>query len=150
MARFTHPGISGYGTSENGSWIIEGGTLGTSQPTFSGDPLFAGHYTTFDGLCKFSIDVDFDNITDFGDGQYYLKLPFPVHDNIIFSDGCLHDDTDQYAILGHVDAGSDIMKLFSIASNGRHVPFSDSDNQPVRLNALEDNFHISGTYEMDH
>lgn len=149
MSRFTHPGISTYGTSENGSWVIEGGTIDGTPPVFDGAPLFAGHYTVFDGLCKFNINVDMNNITDFGSGQYYIKLPFPIHDNILFSDGCLHDYSggSQYAILGHVNKGSDIVTLLSIASNGRHVPFEH--NTPVTL-AQEDNFHISGIYEIDH
>ena len=148
MARFTHPAISISGDSEDGSWVIEGGTLDV-QPTFSGDPLFAGHYSLIDVICNFTVNVDMDNITSFGTGQYYIKLPFPAHDNILLSDGCFHDESgsDQYAVLGHVDAGSDIMKLFSVASNGRHVPFEY--NVPVTLN-VADNFHIRGTYEIDH
>ena len=146
MARFTDPITSSFGSSEDGTWIIEGGTLGT-QPTFSGSPLFSGHYRTVDDICHFGIDVDMDNITSFGTGQYYMKLPFPSHHNIILSDGCLHDIStgNQYAVLGHISAGSDIMKLFSIASNGKHVPFESG--VPVNL-ATADNFHISGTYEI--
>ena len=66
------------------------------------------------------------------------------------SDGCLHDAStgNQYAILGHVVEGSDIMHLFSIASNGQHTPFSDSDNQPIKLQTV-DSFHIAGTFEID-
>ena len=151
MARFTDPTISYSASSDNGTWIIEGGTSGTQQPTFSGDPLFSGHYFVIGELCHFAIDVDMDNIELFGDGQYYMKLPFATNHNIILSDGCLHDAStgDQYAILGHVAEGSDIMNLFSIASNGKHVPFSDSDNLPIKLNQA-DSFHIAGVFEIDH
>ena len=151
MARFTDP-ISLYsGSSDNGTWTIEGGTLSNPQPVFDGSPLFSGHYTVVGNLCHFAVDVDMDNITSFGTGQFYIKLPFASNHNIILSDGCLHDQStgNQYAILGHVDTGSDIMKLFSISSNGQHTPFSDSDNQPIKLNSL-DNFHIAGTFEIDH
>ena len=126
MARFTHPAIVQEGSTEAGTWTIIGGTLtptgsqnAEDQPQFTGDPLFSGHYRVVGGLCHFGIDVDMDNITDFGTGQYYMLLPFPSHHNIILSDGCLHDVSgpNQYAVLGHIVAGSDQMKLFSIASN---------------------------------
>jgi hypothetical protein len=147
MARFTHPAISGKGSTDSGTWVIEGGTLGT-QPTFDGDPLFTGEWTRINGLCQFGIDVDFDNITSFGTGQYYVKLPFPALNNYLLSDGCAHDIStgNQYSILGHVVAGSDILELFSVASNGRHVPFES--NVPFALN-VADNFHIAGTYQVD-
>lgn len=151
MARFTHSSIIAEGSSESGTWVMEGGTQGPGavQPTFDGAPLFLGHYTLVGHLCQFSIEVDMDNITDFGEGQYYIKLPFPAHHAILVSNGCLHDFStgDQYAILGHVPAGSDVISLQSIGSNGRHISFYDGG--PVKLN-VADNFHISGMYEIDH
>lgn len=151
MARFTHPTIALTGASEASTWLIEGGTTGDGavQPTFNGDPLFLGHYTLIDHLCQFSIEVDMDNITNFGVGQYYMKLPFPAHHAVLFASGCLHDESTgaQYAIMGHVPAGSDTMLLQSVGSNGRHLPFYDGG--PVKLNIL-DNFHITGLYEIDH
>lgn len=145
MARFTHPAIEAYGSSEDGTWVIEGGTLGT-QPTFNGAPLFTGSWTRINGLCHFSIDVDMDNITNFGTGQYYMKLPFPSKRNYLLSDGCLHDHStgDEYAVLGHVNAESDQLTLLSTASNGRQISFTAST--PVHLN-VADNFHIAGVYE---
>lgn len=149
MARFTHPGIVIGGATDEGTWTVEGGTTGPGavQPTFNGDSLFNGHYSIIGNICHFGVDVDMDNITSFGTGQYYIKLPVASHHNIILSDGCLHDIStgDQYAILGHVVAGSDILTLYSIASNGRHVAFED--NVPIKLD-VADNFHISGTYEI--
>ena len=149
MARFTDAIFAYSGSSDEGSWTIEGGTLGIQQPTFTGDPLFSGHYAVVGTLCHFAIDVDMDNIQLFGDGQYYMKLPFASNHNIVLSDGCLHDDStgNQYAILGHVVEGSDVMTLFSIASNGQHTPFSDSDNHPIKLDQA-DSFHIAGTFEI--
>ena len=128
-------------------FTVEGGTLGT-QPTFTGAPLFTGTYTKWGNMCHFAIDVDMDNITSFGTGQYYIKLPFPTERNYHFSDGCLHDIStgDQYSIMGHVVAGSDELRLFSVASNGRQVAFTSS--VPVNL-ATTDNFHLAGTYEIE-
>ena len=149
MARFTHPAIWQSGSSDNGTWTVEGGTLSNPQPTFSGDPLFSGHYTVIGNLCHFAISVDMDNILTFGTGQYYMKLPFVSNHDIILSDGCLHDASsgNQYSILGHILEGSDIMELYSIGSNGQHLAFSDSDNQPIKLSSA-DNFHIAGSFEI--
>ena len=132
--------------SESIDFAVLGGTDGT-QPTFSSDPLFTGSYTRFGNIVHFAIDVDFDNITSFGTGQYYIKLPFPAKRNYLLSDGCLHDDStgNEYAVLGHVHAGSDTLTLLSTATNGRQVPFEH--NVPVTL-AVADNFHIAGTYEI--
>jgi hypothetical protein len=133
-------------TSKSVPFTVAGGTLGT-QPTFTGAPLFTGSYTKIGNLCHFQIDVDMDNITSFGTGQYYMTLPFIAEHNYLVSDGCLHDisASDQYAIMGHVVAGSNQLRLLSIASNGKHVPFEH--NVPVTL-AVADNFHIAGTYEI--
>jgi hypothetical protein len=128
------------------TFTVLGGTDGT-QPTFSSAPLFTGSYTKIGNICHFQVDVDMDNITNFGTGQYYIKLPFPASHNYLLSNGCLHDFStgDEYAVLGHVVAGSDTLTLLSTASNGRQVPFTAS--VPVNL-ATTDNFHIAGTYEI--
>jgi hypothetical protein len=47
--------------------------------------------------------------------------------------------------MGHVVAGASQLKLLSVASNGKHVPFTAS--VPVNL-AIADNFHLAGTYEI--
>lgn len=127
-------------------FTVLGGTLGT-QPTFTGSPLFTGSYTKLGALVHFAIDVDMDNITSFGTGQYYVTLPFTSSRNYIVSDGCLHDIStgDQYSVLGHVLAGSNQLMLFSVASNGKQVAFTH--NVPVTL-ATADNFHIAGTYQI--
>ena len=118
-----------------------------NPPTFSGDPLITGSYSRIGPLCHFQIDVDFDNITSFGAGQYYLTLPFPAEHNFLVRAGCLHDisGNDQYAMSGHCDAGSNVLKLYSTASNGRDVPFTF--NVPVTLD-VADNFHVSGMYHV--
>jgi hypothetical protein len=120
-----------------------GGTTGT-QPVIVG-PAFSGHFSKFYRMVHFEVQVDFDNITSFGTGQYYITLPFPSHSSYIFRDGCIHDisASTQYSISGHVLAGSNQMLLFSTASNGRDVPFEH--NVPFNLNQ-QDNFHIAGYY----
>lgn len=128
-------------------FVPAGGTTGT-QPTFNGTPLFTGSYNKLGRIVHFAIDVDMDNITNFGTGQYYMDLPFKARRNYLFSDGCLHDIStgDEYAILAHISAGSNRMFLLTTASNGRQVPFEH--NVPVTLSTA-DNFHIAGTYEIE-
>jgi len=146
MARFTHPGTTGSGSSADGTWQIEGGSLGT-QPTFNGAPLFSGSWTLMDNICHFNIDVDMDNITNFGSGQYYVNLPFTSKYNYLLSNGCLHDTStgSEYAILGHVLANSNQLRLLTTTSNGKQESFTH--NVPVTLN-VADNFHIAGTYNI--
>jgi hypothetical protein len=131
-------------------FTIVGGTTGT-QPTFTGSPLFTGSYTKLGAQVHFQIQVDMDNITGFGTGQYYLDLPFPSKHNYKFRDGCLHDisASKEYAIGGHVAAGASRLYLFSTDTQSSHVFDIQFDyNSPVTLSTA-DNFHISGTYIID-
>jgi hypothetical protein len=130
--------------SEETSFTVAGGTTGT-QPTFTGAPLFSGSYVKVGKLVHFQIQVDMDNITNFGTGQYYVDLPFTAKYGYQVKEGCLHDisTSNQYAIGGHVAAGADRLFLTYTNSNGQDSVF-DHDS-PVTLN-VADNFHISGTY----
>jgi hypothetical protein len=129
------------------SFTVAGGTLGTA-PTFDGAPLFTGSYVKTGSMIHFRIDVDFDNITSFGTGQYYLDLPFPAKYNYEFVAGCLHDisETRDYPMTGHVYAGESRMLLKSLDSQGNSafaVPFTAT--APITLTTA-DNFHIAGNY----
>jgi hypothetical protein len=132
------------------SFTVNGGTLGT-QPTFNGAPLFSGSYIKTGPLVHFQIQVDMDNITNFGTGQYYVDLPFPAKYGYKFREGCLHDisATKDYEIGGHVYAGESRLNLTSTDASGNTVydiPFVH--NNPTTLSTA-DNFHISGTYIAD-
>lgn len=138
---FTNPS-----TIEN-SFTVVGGSNGT-QPTFSGSPLFTGYYVKIGKLVHFEIQVDMDNITSFGTGQYYVDLPFPARFAYKFREGCLHDisATRDYEVGGHVFAGQSRLFLSSMDTQSGTVfdiPFTY--NHPITLN-VADNFHISGTY----
>jgi hypothetical protein len=129
------------------SFAVNGGTTGT-QPTFSGDPLFSGSYVRSGPQVHFQVQVDFDNITSFGTGQYYVDLPFPAKYAYEFTAGCLHDISTgrDFAITGHVGAGQSQMLLKVLDNQGSltyAVPFTGT--QPFTLNAA-DNFHIAGIY----
>ncbi len=144
MARFTHPAITSYGSTAEGTWTVQGGTTGT-QPTFSSAPMFYGSWLRIGNLVHFQIQVDFDNITNFGTGQYFLNLPFNAFVPYQIREGCIHDisTSRQYSIGGHVFGSSNQLLLNFIDTNGRDTEFTY--NTPFVLNA-EDNFHIAGTY----
>jgi hypothetical protein len=128
-------------------YTVSGGTSGT-QPTFSGPPLFSGSYIRIGSLIHFQIQVDMDNITNFGTGQYFLTLPFKSKHGYMFRDGGLHDisTSREYHVSGHVYADSNIMELFTTDSQGNTLyDFPFTSTEPIILN-VADNFHISGTY----
>ena len=163
MARFTGSGSGPQGEQglqgeqgpqgEQGADPVEtaftvlGGTTGT-QPTFSGTPLFTGSYVKTGSLVHFQIQVDMDNITSFGTGQYFVDLPLPAKYGYDFRDACLHDISTGrvYHLSGHVFAGESQLLLNTTTRSGNSVydePFTFSD--PVTLSTA-DNFHIAGTY----
>lgn len=128
-------------------FTVEGGTSGT-QPTFTGSPLFSGSYIRNGDLVHFQIQVDMDNITGFGTGQYYVELPFTSKYGYKFRGGCLHDISTgkDYEIGGHVAAGSSTLQLGTTDTQSGAVfdtPFTST--VPVTLSTADD-FHIAGTY----
>jgi hypothetical protein len=127
---------------------VEGGTIGGTQPTFSG-PVFTATYTRFGDMIHFSYSVDFDNILTFGTGQYYMTLPYNSRRPTTFAGGSLFDDSSGkiYSILGQVDAGSNQMKLYYIQSNGQTDTFEH--NKPITL-TVDDRFDITGVYELEY
>jgi hypothetical protein len=141
MARFTGPSFDSIVENE---FAVNGGATGT-QPTFNGDPLFSGSYVKHGSMIHFQIQVDMDNITSFGTGQYYVDLPFPAKYNYQVRSGCLHDigGEDQFAIGGHVVAGESRLYLNWTNANGQDEEFTST--APVVLQT-NDNFHIAGDY----
>lgn len=152
MARFTSPvGATIGDIGIETPFTVFGGTINFSgqtavQPTFDGDPLFSGYYVKTSGnLVHFQIQVDFDNITNFGNGQYYVQLPFNAKHAAMMRDGCLHRASNgrQYSTNGHVYAGSNQLTLWYTSGTGQDEEFDH--NSPYGLQ-VEDNFHIAGTY----
>jgi hypothetical protein len=139
--------VTGFGV--NTPYEPFGGTDGT-QPTFSG-PAITGSFNRFGNMVHFNIFVDFDNITSFGTGQYYLTLPYPALNEIKFASGCLHQPSTgrEYQMRGSVLANSDVLKLSTTGILGQRVfdvPFTSTD--PFTLTTA-DYFHIAGTYEIE-
>ena len=131
-------------SGQEASFTVNGGSLGT-MPTFNGAPLFSGSYVKTGKLVHFQIQVDMDNITSFGTGQYYVDLPFDAKYNYLFRNACLHDVSmpRQYGLSGHVEAGQSRMLLFYTDTSGQDYAFDY--NSPALL-TVNDNFHISGEY----
>jgi hypothetical protein len=130
--------------SEDIAFTIVGGSTGT-QPTFDGDPLFSGSYVRTGALVHFQIQVEFDNITSFGTGQYYLDLPFTAKYSYMFRDACLHDISRprQYALSGHVFAGESRVYLWYADASSQDQAFDY--NSPALL-TVNDTFHIAGMF----
>lgn len=129
------------------SFVVVGGTSGTA-PTFTGAPLFTGSYVKNGDLVHFQIQVDMDNITSFGTGQYYVDLPFPSKYGYKLREGCLHDISTgkDYAVGGHVFAGASRLFLSSTdTQSGTVFDIAFTSTTPVTLTTA-DNFHIAGTY----
>jgi len=137
---------TGYGVVTTFS-DVSGGTDGT-QPTFSG-PVFTATYTRFGDMVYFAYSVDFTNILTFGTGQYFMTLPYNSRRPVTFSGGSLTDDSGGtvYSIIGNVAAGSNVMTLSYIKSNGETEPFEY--NKPITLTTA-DSFDITGTYELEY
>ena len=126
------------------SFIVSGGATGT-MPTFSGDPLFTGSYIKYGDSVTFRVNVEMTNITNFGNGQYYIDLPFASKYGILMRNGCLHDASasNQWSISGHVNAGDSRLYLWFSSGSGQDEIFDY--NSPVTL-SQQDTFHVSGTY----
>ena len=126
------------------TYFVQGGTNGV-QPTFSGQPLFTASYVQTGDLVYFRVNVDMSNITSFGTGQYYITLPFNAKYDTIVSSGHLHDTSanDDYQLSGEVEAGSNELWLYYIATNSQLAAFDYNSPKVLDLN---DFFHISGTY----
>ena len=149
MARFTDIDVINIGDL-NGlvvdtTYVVGGGTLNGSQPTFNGAPLFAASYAKVGDLVHFRTTVAMTNITGFGTGQYYMTLPFDAKYEEYIRGGHLHDNSTNkfYTISAQTTPGSNVIKLWTTASNGDEVPFTSS--VPFNL-ATADDFHVSGSY----
>lgn len=136
---------SGYGI--NVSYPVEGGTIGGTPPVFDPQDII-GTYNRIGNLVHFVVNVDFDGITNFGTGQYYVTLPYAPTTDYLFSSGHLFDysTNNSYIMVGMVEAGSNVLKLFYLGSNSQLATFEH--NAPKTL-TVDDHFDISGTYEIE-
>jgi hypothetical protein len=145
VARFTHPAFGDVGglTTEIKSYSPVWSGTGLA---FTGTPA-TGTYIKIGNLIQVQISVDFDNVSNFGTGQYSLTLPFPSKYHTDVYGGSVHDTVNQgvdhYSLKGHLDDGSSIFTIWNIKSSAADEPFDH--NSPINLTTA-DLFHMSFSY----
>ncbi len=145
MARFTHPAFGDVGglTTEIKSYSPVWSGTGLA---FTGTPA-TGTYIKIGNLIQVQISVDFDNVSNFGTGQYSLTLPFPSKYHTDVYGGSVHDTVNQgvdhYSLKGHLDDGSSTFTIWNIKSSAADEPFDH--NSPINL-TTSDLFHMSFSY----
>jgi hypothetical protein len=145
MARFTHPAFGDVGglTTEIQSYTPVWSGTGL---VFTGTPA-TGTYIKIGNFIQIQISVDFDNVSNFGTGQYSLTLPFPSKYHTDVYGGSIHDvvnqGIDHYSIKGHLESGSSVINIWDISSSGKDEPFDH--NSPIVLTTA-DLFHMSFSY----
>jgi hypothetical protein len=145
VARFTHPAFGDVGglTTEIKSYSPVWSGTGLA---FTGTPA-TGTYIKIGNLIQVQISVDFDNVSNFGTGQYSLTLPFPSKYHTDVYGGSVHDTVNQgvdhYSLKGHLDDGSSIFTIWNIKSSAADEPFDH--NTPINLTTA-DLFHMSFSY----
>lgn len=147
MARFTHPAIGPFDSGQISTSINSYNSVwsGTGL-TYTGNPVQA-FYVKIGNLIIVQLDVDFDNVSNFGSGQYSLTLPFTSKYHTDVYGGSIHKITNQgvdhYSIKGHLSDGTTSFTIWAIGSNAADQPF---DHQaPVNLDT-DDKFHMSFSY----
>lgn len=139
-------GPAGVGSPVEVSYVLGGGTTGAGaqQPTFNGAPMFYGSYVSLGDSVFFNVRVVMTNITSFGNGQYYVTLPFASKYQFSTSNGRVVDSgmNRDYVLYGYADAGSSTL-LLTTQGSGQQTPFDY--NTPTNL-TTSDVFMISGTY----
>ncbi len=145
MARFTHPAFGDVGglTTEVKSYSPVWSGTGLA---FTGTPA-TGSYIKIGNFVQVQISVDFDNVSNFGTGQYSLTLPFPSKYHTDVYGGSIHDvvnqGVDHYSIKGHLSDGNSTFTIWNIKSSAADEPFDS--NSPINLTTA-DLFHMSFSY----
>ncbi len=145
MARFTHPAFGDVGglTTQIKSYTPTWSGTGLA---FTGTPA-TGFYIKIGNFVQVQISVDFDNVSNFGTGQYSLTLPFPSKYHTDVFGGSVHDTVNQgvdhYSLKGHLSDASSTFTIWNIKSSAADEPFDH--NSPIGL-TTSDLFHMSFSY----
>jgi hypothetical protein len=125
----------------------------TYTPTFSATGLTftsvpaTGRYIKNGKFVYVHINVELDNVTNFGTGQYKVTLPFPAASNADAYGGSIHKYIDgsptHYSIKGHLFTGDTNMYLWTV---GGSPDEGFVQGNPVTLTTA-DKFHMSFVYE---
>ena len=145
MARFTHPAFGDVGglTTQIQSYSPTWSGTGLA---FTGTPA-TGSYIKIGNFVQVQISVDFDNVSNFGTGQYSLTLPLPSKYHTDVYGGSVHDivnqGVDHYSLKGHLSDGSSTFTIWNIKSSAADEAFDH--NSPINLTTA-DLFHMSFSY----
>jgi hypothetical protein len=145
LARFTHPAFGDVGglTTQIQSYSPTWSGTGLA---FTGTPA-TGSYIKIGNFVQVQISVDFDNVSNFGTGQYSLTLPFPSKYHTDVYGGSVHDTVNQgvdhYSLKGHLSDGSSTFTIWNIKSSAADEAFDH--NSPINLTTA-DLFHMSFLY----
>jgi hypothetical protein len=145
LARFTHPAFGDVGglTTQIKSYTPTWSGTGLA---FTGTPA-TGFYIKIGNFVQVQISVDFDNVSNFGTGQYSLTLPFPSKYHTDVYGGSVHDTVNQgvdhYSLKGHLSDNSSTFTIWNIKSSAADEPFDH--NSPINL-TTSDLFHMSFSY----
>ncbi len=145
MARFTHPAFGDAGglTTQIQSYTPTWSGTGLA---FTGTPA-TGYYIKIGNFVQVQISVDFDNVSNFGTGEYSLTLPLPSKYHTDVYGGSVHDTVNQgvdhYSLKGHLSDGSSTFTIWNIKSSAADEPFDH--NAPINLTTA-DLFHMSFSY----
>lgn len=123
-------------------------TISGTSPTFTGSPLVTGSYAKTGVLVYFRIEVELDNVTNFGTGQYYLTLPFTPGRDFVTRNGSLirASNGTRYELSGQALAESNMLRLYHADSSSHDNPF---DHDSPHVLTVNDTFQISGLYIQD-
>jgi hypothetical protein len=113
---------------------------------YTGTPA-TGFYVKLGNSVTVQIDVEFDNVSNFGTGQYHLTLPFNSMYHTDVYGGSIHQvvnqGIDHFSIKGHLTDGSNDISIWSINSASKDEPFDH--NSPIGIDS-SDKFHMLFTY----
>lgn len=112
---------------------------------YNGNPVLAS-YVKIGKLVQVQIDVEMDNVTNFGTGQYSITLPFPSAYHTDVYGGSIHNTgatTEHYSIKGHLSPSSSAATLWYISGSSQDMAFDH--NSPINL-TTGDKFHMSFSY----
>jgi hypothetical protein len=132
--------------------INQYGVIKTYNPVWSGTGLTynntpaTGSYIRVGNLIQVQIDVIYTGVTNFGNGQYSLTLPFPSKYHTDVYGGSAHDtlpNLKHYSLKGHLTPSSSIMTIWQHAGNAEDVAMDHG----IPFNATtSDKFHMSFSY----
>lgn len=152
MARFTHPSIGPVTISNTdinnaiGAGIEYSPTWADTDLIYTGDPA-TGYYTRIGNIVFVQIDVDFNTVTNFGTGQYYVTLPFNSRYHTDVYGGSIHDvntEVRHNSIKGHLSENANTCLLWYISPSSEDQEFTH--NAPINLTTA-DKFHMWFMYE---